>query len=311
MSWYTYKEGDEAILKKETQEWDVISPTLFVTYTTFICPFLVWHAGWQPQYLWISFLMWYVHMVGTLAGYHRYFSHRSYKAGRKMTFFIACLGILGGQGGPLFWSCQHRYHHRQCETVHDTHSPKRFVKKYGPVLGGMLGFLWAQGAYLTKGVPQHPAMVKDWLKFPEIVSLEKFSAVVYYSQYALLYMFGGFPLAVYGVALPTIMSFNSVQLVNSAAHLWGKEIYTSSDTADCHAGNMWWLTPIMLGANWHNNHHAQPNTARAGFEWWQIDPMYYTILVWYYLGLVTDLKQPDRKKLERIGEPDSNSKKAS
>jgi hypothetical protein len=41
-------------------------------------------------------------MFGVCAGYHRYFSHRTYKMGRVMQFLMALLGTLSVQKGrPL------------------------------------------------------------------------------------------------------------------------------------------------------------------------------------------------------------------
>lgn len=51
----------------------------------------------------------------------------------------------------------------------------------------------------------------------------------------------------------------------------------------------------MLGDNWHNNHHAYASTARAGFEWWELDLNYLLICLFYYLGLVSSIRQPNKK----------------
>jgi len=88
--------------------------------------------------------------------------------------------------------------------------------------------------------------------------------------------------------------------VNSAAHMVGELKYSSPAAPKCDARNVWWLTPIMLGANWHNNHHAQSNTARAGFEWYEIDPIYYVICLWGFFGLVWNIRQPSPKLLAKF-----------
>src|SRR4051795_9757519 len=62
-------------------------------------------------------------MVGITAGYHRYFSHRSYKTSRAFQFVLAWLGCSASQRGPLWWAAQHRHHHRTSDTPADRHSP--------------------------------------------------------------------------------------------------------------------------------------------------------------------------------------------
>src|SRR6266550_4617191 len=43
-------------------------------------------------------------------GYHRYFSHRSFKTGRTMQFLLALGGTTAVQKGPLWWATHHRKH---------------------------------------------------------------------------------------------------------------------------------------------------------------------------------------------------------
>ena len=62
-------------------------------------------------------------MVGITVGYHRYFSHRSFKTSRAFQFVLACLGCSASQRGPLWWTAHHRHHHRTSDTPDDLHSP--------------------------------------------------------------------------------------------------------------------------------------------------------------------------------------------
>ncbi len=58
-----------------------------------------------------------------MGGYHRYFSHRSFKTSRAMQFFLAFLGCLGAHRGALWWASHHRNHHRYSDTQRDIFSP--------------------------------------------------------------------------------------------------------------------------------------------------------------------------------------------
>src|SRR5205823_2854988 len=57
-----------------------------------------------------------IRMFAITAGYHRYFSHRSYKTSRAFQFVLGWLGAMATQKGPLWWAAHHRQHHRYSDT---------------------------------------------------------------------------------------------------------------------------------------------------------------------------------------------------
>jgi stearoyl-CoA desaturase (Delta-9 desaturase) len=101
--------------------------------------FLLVHAGalavflvpfhWSLVGLMLS--IYSVRVFAVTAGYHRYFSHRSYKLGRIAQFLMAFLAETSGQKGVLWWAAHHRMHHRLADRVGDIHSP------------GLSGLWWA------------------------------------------------------------------------------------------------------------------------------------------------------------------------
>src|SRR6266481_5861794 len=64
-----------------------------------------------------------VRMFAITAGFHRFFSHRTYKTGRVFGFLMAFAGTAAYQKGPLWWSSHHRRHHLHADTEDDLHSP--------------------------------------------------------------------------------------------------------------------------------------------------------------------------------------------
>src|SRR4051812_36006792 len=72
----------------------------------------VFLTGANPTALVLCGCVYLLQMFGITAGYHRYFSHRSYKTSRAFQFVLAWLGCSAGQKGPLWWAAQHRHHHR-------------------------------------------------------------------------------------------------------------------------------------------------------------------------------------------------------
>jgi stearoyl-CoA desaturase (delta-9 desaturase) len=78
-------------------------------------------------------------------------------------------------------------------------------------------------------------------------------------------------------------------LVNLVCHK-PKLGYQNYDTED-DSVNVWWLTLISLGDNWHNNHHAYPGCARAGFKWWELDVSWLCLKVLSWCRLVTHVNE--------------------
>jgi len=259
-------------------------------------------ANAQVNWSWVGLavLVWYIQLVGVLIGYHRYFSHKSFETSRPMQFIFGLLGCISGQKGPIFWASHHRHHHNSCEEEHDAHSPY----KYGELKGLNLvkGFVWSHFGHLVVNgpAPIEEKWVRDLVKQPELVFLEKQATLIYYLFAAAMYMAWGVNGLVWGFFIPSFFSWNSVMLVNSAVHIWGEKKYQSKLAPKCEARNIWWLSIFMLGDNWHNNHHADMNSARAGFYWWQVDLNYCLIWLLGKVGLVWNIKQPDWKKLEEM-----------
>ena len=75
-----------------------------------MCLFVL-QVGARPRDVLVCLGLYVLRMWGITAGFHRYFSHRSYKAGRGFQFFLALAGTLAVQKGPLWWAAHHRHHH--------------------------------------------------------------------------------------------------------------------------------------------------------------------------------------------------------
>src|SRR5713226_6993077 len=78
------------------------------------------------KYVALCLVMYYIGMFFVTAGYHRYFSHRSFKTSRVFQFILAVLATTSTQKGVLWWAANHRHHHRYSDTQEDLHSPSLF-----------------------------------------------------------------------------------------------------------------------------------------------------------------------------------------
>jgi stearoyl-CoA desaturase (delta-9 desaturase) len=214
---------------------------------------------------------------------HRYFSHRSFKAGRKFQFFMALMSTLSVQNGVLWWAANHRHHHRFSDMPEDLHSPKQ------------RGFWWAHFGWMLSRVsnPRRYDLVRDLTKYPEIVWLDRYWLVPVVLEAVALVLIGGWTAFYWGFLASILLFFHCTFTVNSIAHIWGKQRYETGDTSR----NNFWIALITLGEGWHNNHHHYQSSARQGFYWWEIDPSYYGLKLMEKAGLIWDVRVPPEKIL--------------
>jgi stearoyl-CoA desaturase (delta-9 desaturase) len=218
-----------------------------------------------------------VRMFWVTAGYHRYFSHRSYKTSRAFQFFIAFMAMTSVQKGVLWWAAHHRHHHRFSDQEEDLHSPTLF------------GFFWSHIGWIVSDRYNDTRLnyIADYAKFPELRWLDKYHYVPPTIFGVALYLIGGLPLFLWCFCLSTTLLWHDTFTINSLSHLFGSRRYQTSDTSK----NNWLLALLTLGEGWHNNHHHFMASARQGFFWWEVDITYYTLKLLFWCGLVWDLRQ--------------------
>lgn len=274
-------------------------------------PFLILHLGcllvfWvgvTPVALLVGFLLILPRMFGLTAGYHRYFSHRSFKTSRVFQFFLALLGAMAIQKDPMWWAAHHRNHHRYTDTPKDAHSPR------------MYGFFWSHMGWVMckKNADLVPdEHVPDLAKFPELKFLNRHQKwpVLFYVLFVTVLGFViqyAFPewnttagqIFVWGFFVGTICLHHVTFLVNSAAHIWGSRAYETGEDSR----NNWLVAWVTMGEGWHNNHHRYPGSERQGFFWWQLDVTHYLLILLSWLGIVWDLQKPPAEVLSQAKIP--------
>jgi stearoyl-CoA desaturase (delta-9 desaturase) len=217
-------------------------------------------------------------MFGVTAGYHRYFSHRSYRTGRVFQFLLACLAQSSAQKSVLWWAAAHRHHHKHSDTEHDVHSPQQ------------QGFFYAHVGWIFARRPPvaDSAAIRDFDRYPELRFLHRFHLLPAVVLAVICALIGGWPGLVVGFFWSTVLLFHCTFFINSLAHVHGRQRYATGDDSR----NNWWLAIITLGEGWHNNHHACQRSARQGFRPHEIDITYYLLAILSWTGLVWDLGQP-------------------
>ena len=99
----------------------------------------------------------------------------------------------------------------------------------------------------------------------------------------------------FGVFVRTVLVWHITWAVNSVTHVWG---YRNYETDEDSRNNLV-VGLISNGEGWHNNHHADPRSARHGHRWWEIDNTWLTIRFLAWLGLATDVVAPSAHLVAR------------
>lgn len=227
-------------------------------------------------------VLYVIRIFGVTAGYHRYFSHRTYKTSRVFQFVLAFIAQTSSQKGALWWAAHHRAHHLYSDTEKDIHSPKQD------------GFWYSHVGWIFADTEETDwKRIKDMAKYPELRFLNKYWALPPLLLGFAVWLALGWSGLFIGFCLSTVLVWHGTFTINSLAHVFGKRRYETSDTSR----NNWLLAIITLGEGWHNNHHYFMNSVRQGFFWWEIDITYYVLKVLSWFGIVWDLKLPPRRKI--------------
>ena len=223
-----------------------------------------------------------IRMFGVTAGYHRYFSHRSYKLGRAPQFLLAFLAQTSAQKGVLWWASHHRDHHAYSDSERDVHSPRQHGFWHSHV-----------GWILSAANAGHDeANIKDFAKFPELRFISAHHWICPWLFGILAFEVGrwtgvgGMSGLLWAFLLPTVLLWHGTFTINSLAHVWGSRRFETSDTSR----NNWVLALLTLGEGWHNNHHAYQSSCRQGYRWWEVDFTFYALKVLSWLRMVRDIR---------------------
>ncbi|MEX5217937.1 MAG: fatty acid desaturase [Nitrospira sp.] len=259
--------------------------TALLRYGDFV-PFLsihlmgLWafHTGIRMEWVILAVASYYLRMFGITAGYHRYFSHRSFKTSRLFQFFLAFLAMTSAQKGVLWWAAHHRHHHRYSDQEPDVHSPSQ------------RGFWSAHvGWMFTKeSVRTDFKRVRDLYRYPELRFLNRFHYIPPILYASLIYILWGFPGLVWGFFISTTVLYHCTFFINSLTHMVGRVRYRSNDRSR----NSFVLAILCCGEGWHNNHHHYQSSVNQGWFWWEVDLSYYVLSVLSWVGIVWDLRKP-------------------
>ena len=269
---------------------------------------LLWGRGLSALDVTMAVVAYLVSGFGLTVGYHRLFTHRSFKAKRGLRIALAVAGSLGVEGSPVQWVANHRRHHAFADREGDPHSPWRFGTDTRALLKGLLH---AHIGWMLKRELSNRARFAPDIDADRDLRLvgRLFGPLTVVSLLAPA-LVGGLVTGTWAGALTGFFWAGVMRMallhhvtwsVNSVCHVAGRRPFASRDKAT----NFWPLALLSFGESWHNSHHADPTGARHGVLPGQIDPSARLIRFFEKLGWAHDVRwpTPDRLSARLLPEP--------
>lgn len=242
----------------------------------------IYFGTWQ---LWLTTLctFWIVHGIGSGIGAHRYFTHKTFTTNKIWEAIMAFCFTVSCTGSTIGYVLMHTKHHAHSDGPDDPHSPHlHFTKTW-----------W--GIYdrekLRFGHRLYHRLTAD--------PLMNFFHTYYFAiilVYVVILLLINPLLVIYAFALPAVLQFqgNAVLIVlvhtSKCLKIGGSREFNTKDNSH----NIWWLKPLLLGEELHNNHHANPASVTNNFGNGirDFDPLFYVIKYIIRGDIVQRFKSP-------------------
>lgn len=246
--------------------------------------------GWFEPVIFIGFYL--ASGLSITAGYHRLFSHRTHKAAWPLKLFYALFGAAAFQNSAIKWCSDHRRHHLKTDKEEDPYSVTR-------------GFFWAHIGWVMVDEGEEIVEHVEDLQADRILAWQDrnifligfltgilLPALVGFAWIGGLHGFlGGL---VYGGFVRVVVVHHATFLINSAAHTWGTQPYSTENTSR----DSPMLSFFTFGEGYHNFHHTFQADYRNGHKWYHWDPSKWLIKSASWFGLTKDLHKIPAKVIE-------------
>lgn len=248
-----------------------------------ILPFYFFYGTFHLSTACSSVILLYLTGLSITAGYHRYFSHRTFKTNPVMEFILLFFSSMSGQGSALRWSFDHRIHHAYVDTDKDPYCIKK-------------GFWYAHFLWiLEKPQAIEAKVVPDLIKNKQVMLQDRFYPLCMVLTNVLAFVFvgwicqdywGAFFLAVW---LRLFALHHFTWFINSLAHTWGDKPFSQEQSAV----DNYIISLLTFGEGYHNYHHTFANDYRNGIKWYHFDPTKWLIWTLSKFKLAHHLKKMD------------------
>jgi len=256
-------------MRKIIEKYDfplLITLTLLPLICIFCLPVYIYFHGivWQEPVM--LFLGWFIAGTGITVGYHRLFSHQSFKTFPIIEWMYMIFGSMALQNTILHWCSDHRRHHKKLDTEDDPYSIKE-------------GFLHAHIGWIVKKNSSNISGVTDLRNKSAIKFQNKFYWPIALFLSFILPLLIGFifdrPIGglLWGGILRVTLVHHFTFFINSFCHFLGKRNYEYNTSAR-DSSLMAFLT---FGEGYHNYHHKFQWDYRNGIKWYNFDPSKWII----------------------------------
>ena len=263
--------------------------TLFLSIT--VVPVYLWFFGIDRFQTVLFFAMLAACGFSITLGYHRLFSHLTFRAHWIVRLFTVIFGAAAFENSVLLWSCEHRSHHKHVDHDDDPYCISK-------------GLFYAHIGWLMFKLKPLPS-------FDNVVDLKKDPLLVWQDRHIHLiavlvafvlpasigFLWGGWKAALgaflIGGVLRVVVLQHATFCINSLCHYIGAQPYSSK----CSARDSWILAILTFGEGYHNYHHEFQHDYRNGVKPWQIDPTKWIIWILSKTGLVSNLRRVPTEKI--------------
>jgi stearoyl-CoA desaturase (Delta-9 desaturase) len=277
-----------------------------ITVLPFLCLGVVAWQLWQSLLGWTDILvfaiMYVVTALGITVGFHRLFTHRSFKTGPTVRAILAVLGSAAIEGPVISWVADHRKHHAFSDRPGDPHSPH--VDHGVGWRGALKGLLHAHVGWLFLHTHRgrRTRYAPDLIADPVVSRIDRTFLVWALGGLGAAFGLGvaiggtvgaGLTALLWGGGVRMLVVHHVTYSINSLCHFFGRQRFKTPDESR----NLAWLSFFTFGEAWHNNHHAFPTSFRHGMTRWQFDPSAGVIWLLEKCGLAWDVVRisPERQ----------------
>jgi stearoyl-CoA desaturase (delta-9 desaturase) len=249
--------------------------TGLITVIPFLALALVCRQAWSDLLRWsdlaVFAITYAITALGVTVGFHRHFTHRSFKTKVPVRAALAIFGSAAIEGPIISWVADHRKHHAFSDREGDPHSPHGHDGVLRGLFHAHVGWLFihTQRANWERYAP-------DLLADPVIRFIDRTFLVWVLAglavPFGLGWLIGGsvdtaLTGLLWGGAVRMLVLHHVTYSINSLCHFFGRRRFAVDDESR----NLAWLSLFSLGESWHHNHHAFPTSAHHGLRWWEID----------------------------------------
>jgi stearoyl-CoA desaturase (delta-9 desaturase) len=277
---------------RERRELDLVN-TIFLSTAHALAVVAILYTIFADRFSWWSLALGVLYFglcgLGITGGYHRLFSHPTYRARGFLRLFYLFFGAASVQNSALKWSSDHRIHHGKVDRPEDPYNINE-------------GFWWAHvGWVLFKDDRNKLTNVKDLERDPLVMFQHRhYLAFIVLSMAVLpagLGLIWGDPIGAVLIAgfLRLVVQWHATFSINSVAHKIGTRPYSTKNSAR----DSIITAVITLGEGYHNYHHAFQGDYRNGIRWWHFDPTKWFVWTCSKLRITWDLKRASSEAIER------------